>query len=101
MDCREIQKSIIPFIDDKLDIRDLEAFLRHMDNCENCREEYDVYYTMIAGMRYLEGDNAEAFNFDSWQKLQSAEDYLLKYRLILVAKIMAFVFLCIGAVWFL
>ncbi len=98
MDCREIQKWFIPFIDDKLSIQDLETFLKHMETCENCREEYDIYYTMIAGMRYLESDNAEAFRFDSWQKLQSAEDYLIKYKIVLAEKIIIFVLLCLGAV---
>ncbi|MDO4167857.1 MAG: zf-HC2 domain-containing protein [Eubacteriales bacterium] len=98
MDCREIQKSFIPFIDDKLSIRELEAFLKHMESCQNCREEYDIYYTMIAGMRYLESDNMEAFRFDSWQKLQSAEDYLIKYKIVLAEKIIIFVLLCLGAV---
>lgn len=99
MDCKKAQNSIMPFIDDKLDVRDLAAFLQHLETCDNCREEYDVYYTMIAGMRYLEGENAEAFNFDSWQKLQSAEDYLVKYNLILASKVMVFILMCIGAIW--
>lgn len=98
MDCREVQKVFIPFIDDQLSIRDLEAFLKHMETCENCREEYDVYYTMIAGMRYLESDSADAFRFDSKQKLQSAEDYLMKYKILFAEKIIIFVLMCIAAV---
>ena len=54
MECKEIQKLCIPFIDDKLSVSDLSAFLDHMDTCKECREEYDIYYTVIMGMRYLD-----------------------------------------------
>lgn len=101
MDCREVQKSFIPFIDDQLSIRDLEAFLNHLESCENCREEYDVYYTLIAGMRYLESDNPDAFRFDSGQKLESAQEYLLQYKVVFVEKLIVFLLLCITAILFL
>ena len=54
MECKEIQKLFIPFIDDKLSVSDLAAFLDHMDTCKECREEYDIYYTVIMGMHYLD-----------------------------------------------
>lgn len=99
MDCKELQKKYIPFIDDQLSIKDLDAFLRHMDSCRECREEYDIYYTMIMGMRYLdEEENISHFKIDSEQKLRSAADYLLKYRILQVEKILLFVVLCMGAV---
>lgn len=101
MDCREVQKSFIPFIDDQLSIRDLEAFLAHLESCENCREEYDVYYTMIAGMRYLESDNQDAFRFDSGQKLASAQEYLFQYKVVFVEKLVVFLLFCIAAILFL
>lgn len=51
---------IYPFIDDKLSKRELDAFLHHMEECPDCKEEYDIYYTMIMGMRYLEEDNRKS-----------------------------------------
>ena len=69
MECKEIQKLFIPFIDDKLSVSDLAAFLDHMDTCKECREEYDIYYTVIMGMRYLdERQNISEFKLDSEQK---------------------------------
>lgn len=101
MDCKEMQKKYIPFIDDKLSISDLDAFLRHMDSCEECREEYDIYYTMIMGMRYLdEKENISHFKIDSEQKLCSAADYLLKYRILRLEKFLLFVVLCMGVILF-
>lgn len=99
MDCKELQKKYIPFIDDKLSISDLDAFLNHMDSCEECREEYDIYYTMIMGMRYLdEKENLSQFKIDSEQKLRSAADYLLKYRILRLEKFLLFGVICMGII---
>lgn len=95
MDCKEAQKKCIPFIDDKLGVRELGAFLRHMDECQDCREEYDIYYTMIMGTRYLEDDSAKYW-VDSGEKLSYAQDYLTKYRILYWEKITILVILCIG-----
>lgn len=96
MKCQEVQNRFIPFIDDQLSIRELEAFLKHMEECDNCREEYDVYYTMIMGMRYLESDSVKELQIDSVQKLKSAQDYLMKYRILYLEKIILFVMICLG-----
>ena len=99
MECKEIQKLFIPFIDDKLSVSDLAAFLDHMDTCNECREEYDIYYTVIMGMRYLdERQNISEFKLDSEQKLHSAADYLLKYRILLLEKYILLAVLCIGVI---
>ena len=99
MECKEIQKLFIPFIDDKLSVSDLAAFLDHMDTCKECREEYDIYYTVIMGMRYLdERQNISEFKLDSEQKLHSAADYLLKDRILLLEKYILLAVLCIGVI---
>ena len=68
MTCKDIQKLFIPFIDDKLSVSDLDAFLNHMNTCKECREEYDIYYTVIMGMRYLdERQNISEFKLD-WRR---------------------------------
>ena len=99
MECKEIQKLFIPFIDDKLSVSDLAAFLDHMDTCKECREEYDIYYTVIMRKRYLnERQNISEFKLDSEQKLHSAADYLLKYRILLLEKYILLAVLCIGVI---
>lgn len=99
MDCKEVQKKFIPFIDDKLSIADLDAFLHHMDSCRECREEYDIYYTMIMGMRYLdEKENISHFRIDSEQKLRSAADYLMKYRILYIEKLLLLGVICMGVI---
>ncbi len=99
MKCKELQEKFIPFIDDKLSISDLEAFLNHLESCKECKEEYDIYYTMIMGMRYLdEKENISHFRIDSEQKLHSAADYLMKYKILHIEKLLLLGVICMGVI---
>lgn len=95
MDCKEVQKKYIPFIDDMLSIEDLSLFLEHMEHCRDCREEYEIYYTMLMGVRYLEDDNVKGTDWvSSDRKLEYAMDYLKKYRISRMEKYILFIMEC-------
>ncbi|MFG6329244.1 MAG: zf-HC2 domain-containing protein [Lachnospiraceae bacterium] len=99
MQCKEVQGKFIPFINDELNHKELKEFLAHIRQCKDCQEEYDIYYTMIMGMRYLESDNNKTeLEIDSEQRIREAEDYLLQYKILQAEKIILFVVLCIGLV---
>ena len=99
MQCKEVQSKFIPFINDELNQKELKEFLAHIHQCKDCQEEYDIYYTMIMGMRYLESDNNKTeLEIDSEQRIREAEDYLLQYKILQAEKIILFVVLCIGLV---
>ena len=98
MDCKEVQKLFIPFIDNTLEVKYLDAFLQHLEECQDCREEYDIYYTLIMGTRYLETDATKADEWvDAAEKLNSAQEYLTRYRLWRLGKIAIGVVICIGS----
>ena len=99
MQCKEAQSKFIPFINDELNQKELKEFLCHIHQCKDCHEEYDIYYTMIMGMRYLESDNNKIeLEIDSEQRIRQAEEYLLQYKILQCEKIVLFVVLCIGLV---
>lgn len=54
MTCLEVQSKLIAYIDNNLSKDEKIDFLRHIKSCENCKEELDIYYTMIEGMRQLD-----------------------------------------------
>ncbi len=39
MTCREAERLVTPYIQDKLSGDELEAFLEHLEHCRNCQEE--------------------------------------------------------------
>ncbi|MBQ9984477.1 MAG: zf-HC2 domain-containing protein [Lachnospiraceae bacterium] len=76
MTCLEAQSKIIAYIDYNLDKEQKKEFLRHIQCCENCREELDIYYTMIEGMRQL--DSNQSLSEDFSVKLSNRMEHEMK-----------------------
>lgn len=52
-----------------MDVKELGTFIEHLESCDECKEEYDVYYTLIMGMRILDSDNLKGkTKIDSQEK---------------------------------
>lgn len=62
MDCRETQSLIVPFIESQLTLEKARAFLKHIEVCEDCREELEVYYILLVGLKQLEEEPEESLN---------------------------------------
>lgn len=65
MTCLEAQSKIIAYIEHKLDRNEKMDFLRHMRQCKDCKEELNIYYTMIEGMRQLDENEPLSKNFEN------------------------------------
>lgn len=65
MDCREVQGLIVPFIKSELTMEQAKTFFQHIDNCPDCKEELEVYYMMMIGMKELDEDNPKSLDLHS------------------------------------
>jgi len=54
--CKEAESLVMPYIHHEMDIQKMEEFLEHIDGCENCREELEIYYMVEEGIRQLDAD---------------------------------------------
>lgn len=63
MTCLEAQSMITAFIEEKLDGGELEEFIYHMRHCSDCKEELEVYYTLMVGMKQLDENEKLSNNF--------------------------------------
>ena len=57
MTCKEAEQMVMPYINDELTDKELEAFLDHVYSCGSCYEELEIYYTLYAGLAQLDGEN--------------------------------------------
>lgn len=55
MNCKETQRLLIPYINGELEAGEEEAFVRHVRHCAECYEELEIYATVFAGIRQLDG----------------------------------------------
>ena len=63
MTCLEAQSHIMAFIEKKLPDDVIPGFVKHMRYCKNCREELEIYYTLIVGMHQVDNNQELSQNF--------------------------------------
>lgn len=88
MTCIEAQAMITPFIQDKLNIEQLEAFLQHVNNCPSCMEELEIYYAVLMAMRQLDEDKELSNNYldDLKKKLVKSDEMIRRSKLMKVRR---------------
>ncbi len=62
MDCSTAQKKMMMFIREELKDDELEAFVKHIDSCQECSEELQISYSLFLGLRMLEQEQTDSFN---------------------------------------
>ena len=53
MNCKEFEKMIPDFIEEKLEYRHLESFVKHAEQCPECMEELNIQFLVSEGMARL------------------------------------------------
>ncbi len=88
MNCIEAQRLIMPFINNKLDINQLEEFVEHVNSCPDCMEELEVYYVLLAGMKQLDEDKELSDNFhqDLMDVLRQSEERIFRDKVLHIRK---------------
>lgn len=88
MNCIDVQRLILPFINKKLNLKQLEEFTDHVNSCPNCMEELEVYYVLFEGMKQLDEDKELSNNFhdDLQNLLRESDDRILHDKFLHIRK---------------
>lgn len=64
MNCKELdlEKCLIPFLQDELSVEELELFIAHIESCPSCYEELQTSFSLYYGLKMLEEDEPQAVN---------------------------------------
>ena len=46
MTCKEAERLVMPYINGSITDEELKEFLKHIETCEECREELEIYFTV-------------------------------------------------------
>lgn len=82
MTCMKAQSLITAFINDELEIEELDEFTRHIQSCEECKEELEVYYALLTAMKQLDEDKnlSDDFNQELKEKLVRSQERIIHLR---------------------
>lgn len=56
MTCKETENLVMPYIKGELTDEELKGFLEHIEHCENCLEELEIYFTVDVGIKQLDSE---------------------------------------------
>lgn len=79
MICSRAQNMITPFINKELNLKDTEAFLNHINHCQNCHEELEVYYVLLTAMKQLDEDKnlSDDYGLELSKELEKAQERVI------------------------
>ena len=82
MTCNKAQSMITPFINNKLNLKELEDFIDHVSSCPVCKEELEVYYALLTAMKQLDEDKnlSSDFGLELDQKLERSRERILHVK---------------------
>jgi len=89
---------ITPFINDDLPIGKVAFFLEHVNACSECREELEVYFTLLTAIRQLNEDEDFTSNYhdELIRKIDDWEDRLRRRTINKYKRRFAFLFVIIS-----
>ncbi len=70
--CKDIQKMMPEFEHNRLTLKQEEKFIKHLKECSDCREEFEINYIIKYG---LEEDNIKEDTEDEYKKYIDAFDF--------------------------
>ncbi len=82
MTCYKAQSMITPFINNKLNLKEMEDFIDHISSCPVCKEELEVYYALLTAMKQLDEDKnlSSDFGQELNQKLERSKERILHVK---------------------
>ncbi|MDD3174799.1 MAG: hypothetical protein PHF63_14285 [Herbinix sp.] len=82
MTCIKAQSMIMPFINNKLNIKEMEEFLDHIGSCPNCKEELVFYYALLTAMKQLDEDKnvTNDFRLALDGKIKRAQEKIIRVK---------------------
>ena len=89
MKCVEAQSLITEYINDELSGERLEQFLAHVYECDDCKEELEIYYVIMKGMKQIDNDNVPNYNFHEAfeEELEQSRNLLVKSNTRFIVKL--------------
>lgn len=88
MKCIEARRMVTPFVDGKLTDKETEQFIKHIEQCSDCMDELDIYYTMYKAMDILDSGMHHELDFKTMleNEIRSARHGILRRKAVRAAR---------------
>lgn len=76
MNCQEAQSNVLNYINHKLTNEEITQFIEHIRECEDCRDELEIYYITMIGMQQLDEGELLTADFQKALKEDMSQRYM-------------------------
>lgn len=76
MECKEFNKNIDSFINDKMEEEMYEDFINHYNMCKNCKEELEIYF--LAHMIFKDVESFDSISNEKYNLNNSLNQFISK-----------------------
>lgn len=99
MNCKETEKLIPVFLAKKLNTRELDRFLEHVESCSECMEELTIQYLVMIGTSLIEEGKSFDLRKALSELLVEARKVVKRWKLLMflsyIAEIITFIVMII------
>lgn len=83
MNCIEARRMVAPYVKGELSDKELENFLKHIEQCEDCMDELDIYFTFYRAMDLLDTGEHREYDFKKMleESLRMSRRRLLAHKI--------------------
>lgn len=92
MTCIDAQRLITSFINDELNLSELDKFIHHVKSCAECSEELEVYFTFLTAIKQLDEEEhlSGDYRLELKKKIHNSEEKIINKRLFKIRKMIIF-----------
>ena len=83
INCKVIEKKIPAYLSGNLSVKETKAFINHVQECKDCKDELTIQYMVSEGLSKAESDNEYNLLKGLEQKLSVSRQMIKKYRITL------------------
>lgn len=80
MNCKDFEKNIPIFINSAMDYSELKAFVEHVNECAECREELDIQLLVSEGIARLDDGGALDLRYEMDKRMEVAMTSIHRHR---------------------
>lgn len=75
MNCQEAQSNVLNYINHKLNKEEVRQFIEHIRECDDCRDELEIYYITMIGMQQIDDGEFQTADFQKALKEDMCHRY--------------------------
>ncbi len=95
--CKDVESFLQPYLEGKLNNRDVKVLMEHLENCPECMDELEIRYLLYEGLKRLENGHDLNLKHELEERIYDSRQHVLMIERLKASIVMLSVALVIFA----